>query len=120
MSEVKRNSSSAESPEQNGVAERMNRTHIESARSMIAHAGLPNCYWAEAVATAAYVRNRTPSNAIKEHMTPYECWYGRVRVSSFLTAHQHILGYLVPYNDVEDTVKESRYNQGYSAMIKYE
>ena len=27
-------------------------------------------------------------------------------VSSFLTAHQHILGYLVPYNDVEDTVKE--------------
>ena len=41
------------SPEQNGVAERMNRTLIESARSMIAHAGLPNCFWAEAVATAA-------------------------------------------------------------------
>jgi len=33
-------------------------------------------------------------------------------VSSFLTAHQHILGYLVPYNDVEDTVKKIRYNQG--------
>ena len=32
-------------------------------------------------------------------------------VSSFLAAHQHILGYLVPYNDVEDTVKEIRYNQ---------
>ena len=41
-------------------------------------------------------------------------------VSSFITAHQHILGYLVPYNDVEDTVKEVRYNQGYLAMIKYE
>ena len=41
-------------------------------------------------------------------------------VSSFLTAHQHILGYLVSYNDVEDTVKEIRYNQGYLAMIKYE
>ena len=41
-------------------------------------------------------------------------------VSRFLTAHQHILGYLVPYNDVEDTVKEIRYNQGYLAMIKYE
>ena len=65
------------SPEQNGVAERMNRTLIESARSMIAHAGLPNSYWAEAVAAAAYVRNRTPSNAIEEHMTPYERWYGR-------------------------------------------
>ena len=35
-------------------------------------------------------------------------------MSSFLTAHQHILGYLVPYNDVEDMMKESRYNHGYS------
>ena len=40
-------------PEQNGVAERMNRTLVESARAMIAHVGLPNAYWAEAVATAA-------------------------------------------------------------------
>ena len=31
-------------------------------------------------------------------------------MSRFLTAHQNILGYLVPYSDVEDTVKESRYN----------
>lgn len=36
------------SPEQNGVAERMNRTLMESARSMIAHARLPNRYWGEA------------------------------------------------------------------------
>ena len=33
--------------------------------------------------------------------------------------HQHILGYLVPYNDLEDTITEIRYNQGYLAMIKY-
>lgn len=46
------------SPQQNGVAERMNRTLMESARSMIAHAKQPNSFWAEAVATAAYVRNR--------------------------------------------------------------
>jgi len=44
---------------------------------MITYAGLPNCYWAEAVAIATYVRNRTPSNAFKEHTTPYERWYGR-------------------------------------------
>ena len=49
-----------------------------------------------------------------------ECKSTLSTVSSFLTAHQHILGYLVPYNDVEDTVKEIRYNQGYLAMIKYE
>ena len=65
------------SPEQNGVAERMNRTLMESARSMLSHAGLSNKYWAEAVATAAYIRNRIPTAAIKEEQTPYECWYGK-------------------------------------------
>ena len=65
------------SPQQNGVAERMNRTLMESAQAMIAHAGLPNSYWGEAVATAAYVRNRMPTTAIKNNQTPYERWYGR-------------------------------------------
>ena len=44
------------SPQQNGVAERMNRTLVESARSMIAHAKLPNIYWAEAISTAVYLQ----------------------------------------------------------------
>ena len=48
-----------------------------SAQSMIAHAGLSNCYWAEAVATAAYVKNQMPSTAIKEDQTPYKWWYCR-------------------------------------------
>ena len=65
------------SPEQNGVAERMNRTLMETARSMIAHAGLPDCYWAEAVATAVYLRNCLPTTALNKKMTPYERWYGR-------------------------------------------
>ena len=65
------------SPQQNGVAERMNRTLMESTRSMLAHSGLPDCYWAEAVATAAYLRNRTPTTAFTEKKTPYERWYGR-------------------------------------------
>ena len=65
------------SPEQNGVAERMNRTLVESARSMLSHAGLPKSFWAEAIATAAYIRNRMPTAAIREDKTPYEKWYGR-------------------------------------------
>ena len=64
-------------PEQNGVVERMNHTLVESARAMIAHAGLPNAYWAEAVATAAYLKNRSTTSALKEDTTPYEKWYGR-------------------------------------------
>ena len=63
-------------PEQNGVSERTNRTLMESARSMLSHAGLQNNFWAEAVATAAYVRNRSPTSAQSEDVTPYQKWYG--------------------------------------------
>ena len=45
---------------QNGVAERMNRTLNERARSMRLHAGLPKIFWANAVSTAAYLINRGP------------------------------------------------------------
>ena len=63
-------------PEQNGVAERLNRTLVESSRSMLLDAELPQRYWAEAVSTAIYLRNRCPTTAVKE-MTPFEAWYGR-------------------------------------------
>ena len=39
-------------PQQNGVAERMNRTLNEHAKSMRLHAGLPKIFWADAVSTA--------------------------------------------------------------------
>lgn len=45
-------------PEQNGVAERMNRTLVEKARCMLVDAQLPTTFWAEAIMTAAYVVNR--------------------------------------------------------------
>ena len=44
---------------------------------MIAHAGLSNIFWAEAISAAAYVRNRLPTMVLKERETPYERWYGR-------------------------------------------
>ena len=65
------------SPQQNGVSERMNRTLVESARSVIAHAGLSKIFWAEAISVASYARNRLPATALKERETPYERWYGR-------------------------------------------
>ncbi len=37
----------AYSPEENGVAERMNRTLVEAARAMLSHSGLSNMYWSE-------------------------------------------------------------------------
>ena len=44
-------------PQQNDVAERMNRTLIERARSMRLHARLLKTFWADAISTAAYLIN---------------------------------------------------------------
>jgi transposase InsO family protein len=64
------------SPSQNGVAERMNRTLEDLARAMRISADLPVFLWEQAVAHAAYVRNRAYTSAIKTE-TPYQRWYGR-------------------------------------------
>ena len=61
-------------PEQNGVSERMNRTLVEMARSMLQ--GQSRKLWAEAVNTAAYLRNRSPTNAL-DRKTPYEAMNGK-------------------------------------------
>ncbi|GJU21393.1 ribonuclease H-like domain-containing protein [Tanacetum coccineum] len=45
-------------PQQNGVAERKNRTLIEAARTMLADSKLPITFWSEAVSTACYVQNK--------------------------------------------------------------
>lgn len=47
-------------PEQNGTAERKNRTLLEMARCLLIQSGLPSSFWAEAVSTANYIRNRCP------------------------------------------------------------
>lgn len=67
---------SSYTPEQNGSAERENRTLGEAARTMICSEGLDKGYWAEAVNAAAYVLNRTGTSSIPRK-TPYELWYGK-------------------------------------------
>ncbi|KAJ9541715.1 hypothetical protein OSB04_028221 [Centaurea solstitialis] len=54
---ISQNFSSVRTPQQNGVAERRNRTLIEAARSMLIEADLPIQFWAEAVNTACYTQN---------------------------------------------------------------
>ena len=61
------------SPQQNGVSERMNRTILDMARSMIHQSKLGLEFWAEAVATAVYIRNRSPATKLKGK-TPFEFW----------------------------------------------
>ena len=62
------------SPAQNGVAERRQRTLVESARCMLHAAKLPPSFWSEALLTAAYVGNLSPTSAL-HGATPYEQWF---------------------------------------------
>ena len=64
------------SPEQNGVAERCNRTLVEMTRAMLFRSGLPKNLWAETLSTAAYLRNRSPTKAVKG-LTPFEALNGK-------------------------------------------
>ena len=63
-------------PQQNGVSERANRTLVEMARCMLNYSGLRESFWAEAVGTAAYLRNRAPTKSLTD-VTPYEMWTGK-------------------------------------------
>ncbi|GJS73173.1 putative ribonuclease H-like domain-containing protein [Tanacetum coccineum] len=74
---IRRDYSNARTPQQNGVAERKNRTLIEAARTMLADSKLPTMFWTEAVSTACYVLNRVL--VTKPHnKTPYELVSGKV------------------------------------------
>lgn len=63
-------------PQQNGLSERMNRTLVERAKCMMLNADLPKNFWAEAVTTAAYIINRSPTHALSD-ITPHEVWTGQ-------------------------------------------
>lgn len=64
-------------PEQNGVAERFNRTLVEMARCILLQSKLPPAFWAEAIITACYIRNRCPTRALKG-IVPYTAWTNKV------------------------------------------
>ena len=81
-------------PQQNGVAERMNRTIISKARCMLSNAHMNKRFWAEAANTACYLINRSPSIPLNKK-TPIEVWSGTPADYSHLrvfgcTAYAHV------------------------------
>lgn len=81
-------------PEQNGLAERTNRTLVEKARCMLEHAHLPRQYWAEAIAAACYLKNLTPTRVIgnkipRQEFLDKDVSYCHLRTFGCL-AHVHI------------------------------
>lgn len=63
-------------PEQNGLCERLNRTIVEKAKCMLFDADLEKKFWAEAVNTAVYLRNRSVVSGLN-NKTPFEQWTGK-------------------------------------------
>ncbi|GJZ48484.1 putative ribonuclease H-like domain-containing protein [Tanacetum coccineum] len=67
---IKQEYSNARTLQQNGVAERMNRTLIEAARTMLADSLLPTTFWAEAVSTASCNSTSEVTNNAGTSQTP--------------------------------------------------
>lgn len=69
-------SSNRYTPQQNGVAERNNRTIMDRVRAMLIDSKLDARYWGEAVLCSTYLKNISPTSAIAAS-TPYEIWFKR-------------------------------------------
>jgi hypothetical protein len=81
------------SPDQNGVAERANRTIMERVKAIIAEAQLDKRLWMDLADTVVYLKNRSPTSAVAT--TPYELWHGAKPNLSHLriigsTAYVHV------------------------------
>ena len=63
-------------PQQNGFAERKNRSLMEMAQCMVKRQQLPHVFWLEAVMCATYILNRCPTKSLQS-ITPYEAWHGK-------------------------------------------
>nr|GEZ03715.1 ribonuclease H-like domain-containing protein [Tanacetum cinerariifolium] len=83
MKGIKREFSVPRTPQQNGIAERKNKTLIEAARTILADLLLPIPFWAKTVNTACYVQNRVL--VTKPHdKTRYELLHGRTPSIGFM------------------------------------
>jgi hypothetical protein len=69
-------------PQQNGVAERKNRSLVETARCLMIQSGLSASFWAEAILTANHIRNRCPSRSLGGEI-PFKMWTRRTPIVSY-------------------------------------
>ena len=72
---IQRQLTSVYTPQQNGVAERKNRTIMNMVRSMLSEKKIPRTFWPEAVNWTIHVLNRSPTLVVRS-MTLEEAWSG--------------------------------------------
>ncbi|GKA53929.1 retrovirus-related pol polyprotein from transposon TNT 1-94, partial [Tanacetum coccineum] len=101
---IRHETSTAQTPEQNGIVERQNRTLVEAARTMLSAAKVPLFFWAEAIATTCFTQNRSLVIPCHEK-TPYHIINARKPSVKFF----HIFGspcYIVRDSENLDKMKE--------------
>ncbi|CAI7838510.1 unnamed protein product [Closterium sp. NIES-53] len=83
-------------PQQNGVAERFNRTLQEGARTLLGRAGLPDPFWVTALWQVALVKNRVLATVGDKQWVPYTKWYGSAPAVNILRAYGCMVVFHVP------------------------
>ncbi|CAI5517404.1 unnamed protein product [Closterium sp. Naga37s-1] len=83
-------------PQQNGVAERFNRTLQEGARTLLGRAGLPDPFWVTALRQVALVKNRVLASVGDKQWVPYTKWYGSAPAVNMLRAYGCMVVFHVP------------------------
>ena len=73
---IERRHSVRNRPQQNGLAERANRTMGERITAMLSESGLPTSFWGECLASMVHVWNRLPTSSLPK-TTPFEVFYGQ-------------------------------------------
>ncbi|GJW91618.1 retrovirus-related pol polyprotein from transposon TNT 1-94 [Tanacetum coccineum] len=111
---ISHETSVAQTPQQNGVVERRNRTLVEAARTMLIYAKAPLFLWAEAVATACYTQNRSIIRR-RHGKTPYELLHDRKPDLSYL----HVFGALCYPNNDSDNLGKLQAKADIGIFIRY-
>ncbi len=100
--------------EENGIAERGWRTIVMMKDSMLIDSGLPNGFWAEAMETANYFRNRLPIKIkIYDEIIPEEAWMGRRQDLQ----HVRIFGILALCNILDEKRSKSDYQRVWQGIL---
>uniref|UniRef100_A0A2N9GF09 Integrase catalytic domain-containing protein n=1 Tax=Fagus sylvatica TaxID=28930 RepID=A0A2N9GF09_FAGSY len=117
---IKRHFTVQKTPQQNGVAERLNRTITETARCLRLNAELPKIFWAEAVYMTCYIINRSPRVAFDGKVAE-EVWTGQEVDYSFMRifgcpAYVHISVNDKTFKEEKSQAAESSNNIGRSTV----
>ncbi|CAI7857812.1 unnamed protein product, partial [Closterium sp. NIES-53] len=83
-------------PQQNGVAERFNRTLQEGARTLLGRAGLPDPFWVTALRQVVVVKNQVLATVGDKQWVPYTKWYGSAPAVNMLRTYGCMVVFHVP------------------------